>query len=150
MLVAKIAGFVVVVIAMFAVIVEIFDRYNGFCKRKFGCSAFHPGAFLAVGLAGFTFWEGVLYYLDAVLKHKDMSDAFALLGLGGAGIALVWGICIKMTNVLHGTLITLTMLTVGTFLAPLTIMSLIGLIFGVLGGAGQVRYAGRRRFWEDW
>jgi hypothetical protein len=150
MLVAKIAGFIVVVIAIFAVIVEIFDKYNGYCKRRFGGSPFYPAAFLGVGLAGFTFWEGVLYYLDAVLKHKDMSDAFALLGLGGAGIALAWGICIKMTNVLHGTLITLTMLTVGTFLAPLTIMSTIGLIFGVLAGVEQVRCAGRRRFWEDW
>lgn len=149
MLVAKIAGFIVVAVAIFAVIVEIFDKYNGYCKRKFGGSPFHPAVFLALGLAGFTFWEGVLYYLDAVLKHKDMSDAFALLGLGGAGIALAWGICIRMTNVLHGTLITLTMLTVGTFLAPLTIMSLIGLVFGSLGGAGQVRYVERRRFWED-
>jgi hypothetical protein len=47
-------------------------------------------AFVGVGIAAIVLWEGVVYYYDAIAKHKDLDDTLALLGLSGSGILLTF------------------------------------------------------------
>ena len=146
MLVAKIAGYSVLAFGALAAVIELYDRYNAFCKRKFGRSPLHLGSYLGAGVAGFVFLIGLFYYQDAVTKHKDVPDAIALTGLGGMGILITLIICVRITSPLHGVLTTLILLTIGTVMAPIAIMAVIGAFLGM--DSGQVRYVERKRFWE--
>ncbi len=146
MLVAKIAGYSVLGFGVLALIIELYDRYNAFCKRKFGRSPLHLGSYLGAGVAGFVFLIGFFYYHDAVTKHKDVSDAIALIGLGGLGILITLIICVRVTDPLHGVLTTLILLAIGTIAAPIAITAVTGAFLGL--DSGQVRYVERKRFWE--
>ena len=89
------------------------------------------------------FWEGVLYYSDAVAKHTDLSDGLALMGLGTAGLLFALVINIRLTTLFHGLAATLIQLVLGAFLAPF-------MIVGVISAACEapVRCVERQDCWD--
>jgi len=119
------------------------ETINGACKRKFRVEPLSLPAFIGVGIAAIALWEGVLYYYDAIAKHKDLDDALALLGLGGSGILLTFFICIRLTNAFYGIAATLILIAFGVIVAPV-------MILGILSGAfaSEQHVAVRKRFWE--
>lgn len=125
-LIAILAAALAAVLLPISAIACVCFGYHEYCEKKFGHSPLNPGSFMAVGLAGLLAWEGRLYYLDGIANHKDLTDAYWLIGLGAGGIVLAFMISTRMTNLLHGTLTTLLMLAVGTPLIPLMLFALFG------------------------
>ena len=85
-------------------------------------------AFAGVGIAALMFWEGVLYYIDALAKHTDLADGLALMGLGGAGLLFALAVNIRLTNVVYGVVAMLVQLVLGAFLTPFMIVGVIGAV----------------------
>ena len=117
--------------------------FNEASKKKFGVEPLSLLAFAGVGIAAIVFWQGVIYYRDAVANHKDLSDPLALLGLGASGILATLFACVRATNVPYGIAATLILIAFGLILAPF-------MIIAILGGAmeGERTVVVRKRFWD--
>ncbi|MBT3072028.1 hypothetical protein KKP04_14290 [Rhodomicrobium sp. Az07] len=126
MLVLKITAYAAMAVGAFGVIIVFCTHYNAFCLKRFGVELLTLPAFAGVGIAAIIFWEGVLYYSDALAKHENLSNGLALLGLGGVGLLFAFVVNIRLTNVFYGVVATLVQLVLGAFLAPFMIIGAIG------------------------
>ncbi|MFT4080294.1 hypothetical protein [Rhodomicrobium sp.] len=143
MLVLKITAYAAMAVGAFGVIIVSCTHHNAFCLKRFGVELLTLPAFAGVGIAAIIFWEGVLYYSDAIAKHADLSDGLALMGLGGVGLLFALVVNIRLTNVFYGVVATLVQLVLGAFLAPF-------MIIGAIGAACEtpIRYVERQGCWD--
>jgi hypothetical protein len=111
-------------------IIDYIDVYNKFCKQKFGSSMLGIVSFFGAGLFDFSFYEGILYYRDAVAKHQDLFDGLALLGFGSLGIIATFAVCIYLSNRFYGIVTALVLLAGGLIVVPFSVFALLLVVFG--------------------
>jgi|GEM_PF-3949552 len=143
MLVLKITAYAAMAVGAFGAVVVYCTKYNAFCVKRFGVELLTLPAFAGVGIAAIIFWEGVLYYSDALAKHADLSHGLALMGLGGAGLLFALVVNVRLTNIFYGVVATLVQLMLGAFLAPFMIVGLIG-----AACEAPIRYVERQDCWD--
>ena len=148
MLLVKIIGIILAVIAVFFAIVGYCSEYNDFCKKRFGSQPLHPLCFVGAGLSGFVLRQGILYYLDASAHHQHLTDGIALTALGGGGVALTYVLCILATNLLHGLLTATIVLAIGTVFSPLLVLCIVLAPFGLFSAERRYVEVRRDRFWD--
>ena len=102
MLVLKLLGFLVAVLAIFLALSSIADAFNAHCARKFGHRFLTIEYFGMWAILLALCWAGSAWYRYSAANRGDVLNGLVLAGAGLAGGIAILVTNIKQTNVIYG------------------------------------------------
>jgi hypothetical protein len=126
MLVLKLPGFLIAVLAIVVALFSIADVFNAHCARKFGHRFLTVEYFGMWALLLALCWAGSAWYRYSAAIHGDVLNGLVLAGAGIAGGFTILVSNIKQTNVIYGTFGTAAQIAFAVVTGPF--------IIGAIGG----------------
>jgi uncharacterized BrkB/YihY/UPF0761 family membrane protein len=126
MLVLKLLGFLVAVLAIVVALFSIADAFNAHCVRKFGHRFLTVEYFGMWAILLALCWAGSAWYGYSAANHGDVLSGLVLAGAGLAGGLAILVTNIMQTNVIYGLFGTAVQMAFAVMTGPF--------ILGAIGG----------------
>jgi uncharacterized BrkB/YihY/UPF0761 family membrane protein len=137
MLVLKLLGFLVAVLAIVVALSSIADAFNAHCARKFGHRFLTVEYFGMWAILLALCWAGSAWYRYSAANHGDVLNGLVLAGAGIAGGFAILVANITQTNVTYGVFGTAAQIAFAVMTGPF--------ILGAIGGGMAEGSPGGRR-----